>query len=119
MNTSGLLNKAGIVGAALAALCCLGISAAVSLVTTVGLGFLINDRVLAPLMIAFLALAIAGLALDSRHHRRRAALTLGVLGGVGLILFSFIAPSRIGAVAAIAALVAASSWNIYFRRHPA
>lgn len=49
---------ASTLGAAFAAACCLGVTAVLSLLTAIGAGFLINDAVLIPLYVAFLALSL-------------------------------------------------------------
>ena len=49
-------DKIGIVGASVAALCCLGIPAVLSSVAALGLSFLINDAILAPLLASSLLL---------------------------------------------------------------
>lgn len=113
------LDKIGIGGSVFAALCCLGVTAAVSLLSAVGLGFLANDRVLIPLLIGFLALAIAGLALDWRHHHHPSALVLGSAAGIGLFLSAVVAQAKPAAYASIAVLVAASFLNLRLRRRPA
>ena len=51
MNARDHIDKIGILGATFAALCCLGISAVLSIVSAIGLGFLIHDAVLLPLLI--------------------------------------------------------------------
>ena len=45
------LDKLGVVGSLIAALCCLGVPTVLSIFTAIGLGFLINDAVLLPLLI--------------------------------------------------------------------
>lgn len=112
------LDKVGIAGASLTALCCLGITAAVSLLSALGLGFMINDAILIPLFAAFIILALSGLAADLRHHHRWSAFLLALVGAAGLVLFAIFFPSRPRAFLAVAALVAASAWNLRFRRHP-
>jgi len=62
------LDKIGVGGSLFAALCCLGFPALVAILSAIGLGFLINDDILRPLMIVFLLVAILGLALGMRHH---------------------------------------------------
>jgi MerC mercury resistance protein len=49
------LDKIGVGGSLFAALCCLGFPALVSILSAIGLGFLINDDILRPLMIVFFA----------------------------------------------------------------
>ena len=47
------LDKIGVGGSLFAALCCLGFPALVSILSAIGLGFLINDDILRPMMIVF------------------------------------------------------------------
>lgn len=119
MKLQSKLDKIGITGSILAALCCLGVTAVVSVLSSIGLGFLINDRVLLPLLLGFLALAVAGLGIDARHHHHPSALIVAVASGIALFLFTWVAPSRPAAYAGIAGLIAASLWNLRLRRTPA
>ena len=59
----------GTVAAGFTTLCCLGVSAAVSLGTSVGATFLTRDSALRPLLAATLAVTVAGSALTFWRHR--------------------------------------------------
>ena len=59
----------GTVAAGFTTLCCLGVSAAVSLGTSVGATFLARDSALRPLLAATLAVTVAGSALTFWRHR--------------------------------------------------
>lgn len=74
------LDKIGIGGAAFAALCCLGLPALLSIVSTIVSGFLVNDAVLLPLLIVSLAIALGGLYSGTRHHHHWDAFAIGVVG---------------------------------------
>ncbi len=111
-------DKVGIVGATVAALCCLGIPAVLSVLTAIGAGFLIHDAILAPLLIASVMVIVWGLVSGRRRHRNMAPLVIGVLAGATLFLFSFVHPMRPLAYAAIAALAIASILNIVLLKHP-
>src|SRR5215471_17005224 len=80
------LDQIGVGGSAFAALCCLGTPAVLAIASSIGLGFLINDAILIPLLIAFLLITLVGLYLGMRHHRRTWALILGAVGAVLLVL---------------------------------
>jgi len=67
---------AGLVGAAVAAACCLGISAG-----AVGLGFLIQDAYLFPIFVGFIALSLWLFYRSARGHGNLAPFWLGVGGG--------------------------------------
>lgn len=81
---SGLADGAGVVGAVLAALCCAGTPIVVSVITAVGLGFLRNDAILWPLMLACLGLALWGFWQGRRVHQASMPLVLGVIGAVSM-----------------------------------
>ena len=110
------IDKVGILGAAFAALCCLGISAVLSVVSAIGLGFLIHDAVLLPLLIFFLLVTLWGLFSGWRRHHQPAAFILGVIGAISLAVFSFVHQSRLLAFISIAALIVASGMNVALLR---
>lgn len=58
----------GPVGSVVAALCCLGAAPLLAALTAAGLGFLINDLFLVPLLAAFLGVTIWGLRRDAGRH---------------------------------------------------
>lgn len=106
------LDKIGVGGSAFAALCCLGLPALLGFVSALGLGFLLRDAVLIPLLVAFLALALYGLYDGMRRHGRRGALWTGT--GGALVLFASIwIGSGLIAGFGIAALVGASLHNVW------
>jgi mercuric ion transport protein len=102
------LDKIGVGGSLFAALCCLGFPALVSILSAIGLGFLINDDILRPTMIVFLLLAIVGLALGMRHHGSPWALIVGFLSAVTLYVFIYLSFNELIAGLGIAGLVIAS-----------
>jgi len=102
------LDKAGIIGATIATLCCLGVPAILSVISAIGLGFLIRDAVLAPLLVALVAF---GLARGLRRHRKRWPLVIAAISGLALVIATLVVPSRPVAFAAVAALVFASAAN--------
>lgn len=116
MTVKDHIDKAGILGAVFAALCCLGVSAVLSVVTAIGLGFLINDAVLLPLMFVSITVVLWGLTSGWRRHGRPAALILGAVASAGLATFSFLAPSRLLAFISIALLIGASLMNVALLR---
>lgn len=71
MKINAHLDKIGVAGSMVAALCCLGTPAMLSLVAAVGLGFLINDAVLVPLLAVFLEATLWGLVLGWRVNLGR------------------------------------------------
>lgn len=102
----GILIKqlAANVGALFAVACCLGVTAVVSAVTAVGAGFLINDAVLIPLYVAFLALSAWLLYRSAKAHGGLGPFWLGAAGAAVALIGFFIHPILV--YAGIAALVA-------------
>jgi hypothetical protein len=74
-----LLPRAGFVASAITTVCCLGISAAVSLASSVGATFLTQDGTLQPLLAVVLAITVAGSAWSARRHRSLMPLILSVI----------------------------------------
>jgi mercuric ion transport protein len=110
------LDKIGIVGSFIAAACCLGLPAVLSIVAAVGLGFLIKDAILLPLTVVFLAVTLVGMYLGYRVHRRPWALVLASVSSVAAFLFIFVHAIKFAAYLAIAGLVFASILNVISRR---
>ena len=103
-------DKVGVVGSLFAALCCLGFPALLSILSAIGLGFLIKDAVLLPLLIVFLLVTLLGLAPGLREHHRASALVLGI-SAIGVFVFIFVAFSKLLAGVSVSGLVIASILN--------
>jgi mercuric ion transport protein len=108
-----------VLGAVFAALCCAGTPVIVSVISALGLGFLRTDRILWPLMLASLLVALWGFWKGRQMHRSAGPLVLGLGGAVALtagVIFVHGFPAReliaIGAVS----LVCATIWNVAARR---
>lgn len=104
-------DKVGVVGSIFAALCCLGFPA-LSILSAIGLGFLINDAVLLPLLIVFLLVTLLGLALGMREHHRASALLIGIASAAGVFIFIFIAFNKVLAAISVTGLVIATILNV-------
>jgi mercuric ion transport protein len=88
------LDKIGIGGSLFAALCCLGFPALLSVLSAIGLGFLINDAILLPLLVVFLLVTLAGLALGMRHHGSPWALVVGAVSAAAMFVFTSCGSTR-------------------------
>ncbi len=109
------LDKFGIGGSVFAALCCLGFPALLSILSAVGLGFIVTDTVLIPMLLVFLAVTLAGLYFGTRHHHEPWALVLGVISAIATFVFIGVVQNRILAGVSIAGLVIASVLNVWLR----
>jgi hypothetical protein len=85
-----LLPRVGAVAAGFTALCCLGISAALSLASSVGATFLTRDSSVKPLLAITLVVTALGSALTYWRHRHPGPLLLTVLAGAWVYLFTFV-----------------------------
>ena len=102
-------------GSFFAGLCCLGVPALVAIFSALGLGFLINNAVLQPMLIVFLLISVFGLLLGMRVHGSPWALIIGVLGAITTYVFRYVFSNSLLAWLGIAGLVIASLLNVLLR----
>jgi mercuric ion transport protein len=100
---------AGITGSAIALLCCAGVAPVLGVVSAIGLGFVIRDTVLIPLLVLALGLTLWGLEKGRRCHGRSAPSLLGLVGGALTVGGLFVWVPL--AFAGFAAVVVASVWS--------
>jgi mercuric ion transport protein len=110
------LDKIGVAGSFIAAACCLGLPAILSIIAAIGLGFIVNDAVLLPLLIIFLAVTLAGLWFGYRVHRHLMPLTLAGISAALVYVFIFVRTIPALAYLGIAGLIVASVVNVIQRR---
>lgn len=109
-------DKWGPLGSAFAALCCLGWAPALAALSAVGLGFLIHDAILIPLLAIFLGVTISSLSTDRRRHGRTGP-ERTAWGAALLVVGGLWVGGPIVAIG-LATLVAATIWNaVLVRRH--
>ncbi len=104
----------GLFGSGFALLCCAGVASALGLLSAVGLGFLIHDAFLIPLLIVALGVTGWGLWQGRCCHGRGSPLLFG-LGGATLAvggLFLWVPIAFVG----FAAVILASVWNLRLLR---
>lgn len=91
----------GPIGSAITAACCLGLAPVVSALAAAGLGFLIKDVILIPLLVLFLGATLWQLHRDRRRHRAVGPVATGWAGAVltlvGLWLHAMVTGGRAGA----------------------
>jgi len=109
------LDKIGVAGSLFAALCCLGFPALLSILGAIGLGFLINDAILFPLLAVFLLVTLSGLYLGIRHHGSWLAVVVGVVSAVMVFAFIAVTLNKLLAGIGVAGLIAASVLNVWLR----
>ncbi len=108
------LDKVGAAGSIFAALCCIGTPALLAFLASIGLGFVINDLILLPLLAAFLILTGYGLVVSKkRHGRKEPLIAFGISATLIVITMWF---STIGVIVGLIGLAASTVINIYYQR---
>jgi len=102
-------DKLGFLGTLFTSLCCLGVSVVVAPLTAIGLGFLINDLVLLPLVLVFLIITLWGLYQGWKRHGVRPPVFLGI-GAAVLLIPSFFISTYLSSILLVLLLVA-TIWN--------
>ena len=110
------LDKIGVLGSVFTALCCLGLPALLTILSAVGLGFLINDAILLPLLVIFLAITVVGLISGMRHHGKPMALILGIISSLIVVGFLFVHFSPGLVKIGVTGLVLAGILNVLLKR---
>lgn len=100
----------GPVGSAVAAACCLGLAPVATALGAVGLGFLLHDLVLIPLLALFLGATAWQLYRDRRRHGRTGPVWLVVPGALLTVAGLWLSPIAVGL--GLVAVFAASLWNL-------
>jgi mercuric ion transport protein len=100
---------ASLFGTSFAAACCLGVTAALSALSAIGAGFLINDAVLIPAFLALVGLSLWLLYRSARAHRDLRPFWFALAGGIVAFVSLWVSPALV--VAGLAACVAASFWD--------
>ncbi len=102
-------DKLGFLGTLFASLCCLGVSVVIAPLTAIGLGFLINDLILLPLVLVFLLITLWGLYTGWKRHGVRPPFILGIFAAVLLIPSFFV--SVYLSFSLLMLLLVATIWN--------
>lgn len=111
------LDKVGMPGSVFAALCCIGTPALLAFLISIGLGFIINDFILLPLLFFFLFLTGYGLAASKNRHGRKEPLML--FGASAALIVITVWFSAAGVIIGLAGLVGSTVMNIVYQRKAA
>ncbi len=87
-----------------------------AVVSSLGLGFLMDTTYLLPITVAFLALALASLAFRASSRRGLRPFWTGMVAASGVVAGKFWLDSTALTYAGVGLLVVASVWNIIPRR---
>jgi len=92
------------------------IAAYAGALSALGLGFLFNERVLAPLIGVFLVVGVGSVAWSARSHGRLAPLIATVLGAAAVVFGRLIWNIPFLLYAGAGLLITASLWNLWLKR---
>lgn len=104
-----MTDKLGFLGTLFASLCCLGVSLVIAPLTAIGLGFLINDLVLLPLVFIFLVITLWGLYKGWKRHGVGSPFVLGIFVTLFLIPSFFVSGYLSSSLLVL--LFVATIWN--------
>ena len=107
----------GIVAAVLPrATCPICVAAYAGVVSALGLGFLLTDRVLNPIILGSLAVSVGSVAWSGRQRRRSAPLLLALAGAAGVVLGRIVWSLPVVVYGGVALLLGASVWTLWLSR---
>lgn len=92
------------------------VAAYAGVLSATGLGFLLTERVLVPIIVVFLAAGIASIGWSTRSHRRAGPLAITVVGSAAVVLGRVVWSVPILLYGGVALLVSASLWNLWLKR---
>jgi len=110
-------SKIGPFGTLFSALCCFGTPVLIALLSALGLGFIINDAVLLPLLIFFLAINGWGLWSSFEKHHNRLPLVIHIISSVLLVVFIFVIYILPIAILGLIGVFSSSIWDYSINKH--
>lgn len=116
LRRSLLLLPAALLSLVPTATCPLCLSAYAGVLSAVGLGFLLTDRVLAPLIVVFLLAGLASVAWSMRTHRHAGPFVATLAGSVGVVAGRLVWDVPLVLYTGVMLLLVASLWNVAIKR---
>lgn len=96
--------------------CPVCIAAYAGLLSSLGLGFLLTDRVQRPLIVAFLIVSVAGVGWAARQYKRVGPFALALLGSAGIVVGRLVWGVAPALYVGVVCLVAGTVWNLILKR---
>ena len=98
--------------------CPVCVAAYAGLLSSLGLGFILTDRVQRPLIVAFLIVSVAGGGWAARQYKRAGPFVLVVLGSGAIVAARLIWSVTPALYVGVVCLVAGTVWNLILKRPP-
>ena len=96
--------------------CPVCVAAYAGLLSSLGLGFLLTDRVQRPLIVAFLIVAVASVGWAARQYKRVGPFVLVLLGSAGIVAGRLVLSVAPALYVGVVCLVAGTVWNLILKR---
>jgi hypothetical protein len=106
----------GIVALLPAAKCPICIAAYAGVLSSLGLGFLHDDRVLTPIIAVLLGVGLLSVVWSTRSHRRPGPLVVTVVGSAAVVAGRLVWSLPAVLYGGVGLLVGASLWNLWLKR---
>lgn len=98
------------------AACPICVTAYAAVVSALGLGFLLTDRVLNPIILGSLAVSVGSAAWSGRQRRRSGPVLLSLAGAAGVVLGRMVWSLPAVVYGGVALLLGASVWTLWLSR---
>ena len=92
------------------------VAAYAGVLSTLGLGILLTERALAPLIVEFLVLGLVSVAWATKSHRRYGPLRMTLLGSLAVVCGRLLWSLPAVLYAGVALLFGATLWNLWLKR---
>ena len=96
--------------------CPVCVAAYAGLASSLGLGFLLTERVQRPLIVAFLIIAVAGVGSAAKQHNRPGPFVLVLLGSAAIVAGRLVWSVTPALYVGVVCLVAGTVWNLILKR---
>ena len=96
--------------------CPVCVAAYAGLLSSLGLGFILTDRVQRPLIVAFLIVSVAGVGWAARQYKRVGPFALVLLGSAGIVVGRLVWGVAPALYVGVVCLVAGTVWNLILKR---
>jgi len=96
--------------------CPVCIAAYAGVLSSLGLGFVLSDRVQRPLIVFFLAITIGSVALATKQHKRRGPFLFVLTGSLAIIAGRLVWSVHPALYLGVLCLVAGTVWNLILKR---
>ena len=117
MNKSQNFSISGAGGTGLIGLFCpLCVPAAATFLSSIGLGFLANAKVIFPLLGLFSLIFLYGLWKSFTRHKNMWPLIIGTVGIVSITLGNYLIGNRAIAIGGVVLAIGSAIWNIFLRK---